>query len=334
VSDRIAQMVVKTDLEGSVDEIFHVDSYGYRPNRSAIEAVGVARQRCWSYEWVLDLDIKGFFDNLDHELLMRAVRKHTECKWALLYIERWLKVPAQLQDGTLVERMKGTPQGGVVSPLLANIFLHYAFDEWMRKKHPEIPFERYADDVIVHVKSEKQAKWLKQAIEERLKHCKLELHPEKTKIVYCKDGKRQGSHTLEKFDFLGFTFRPRRIKSRKGGCFVGFTPAVSEKAAKAMRLTIRRWKFHLWSGKSIEEVAAEINPTIRGWINYYGSYCMSALRTVFVSFNRRLERWVIGKYKKLKFSLQKARRMLGFVRKKQPDLFAHWKIRVLSTTSG
>ena len=207
VSDRIAQMVAKMYFEPEVDPYFHPDSYGYRPGKSAIEAVGVARKRCWRYNWAVDLDIKGFFDNIDHELLMRAVRKHTDSKWLLLYIERWLKAPVQAADGTLVSREKGSPQGSVISPLLANLFLHYAFDEWMRRNYDSIPFERYADDILVHCKSEKQARWIKTVIEERLRQCGLELHPEKTKIVYCKDSFRKGNYPNEKFDFLGYTFR-------------------------------------------------------------------------------------------------------------------------------
>ena len=227
VSDRIAQMVARIYLEPKVEPYFHEDSYGYRPNKSAIDALGVARKRCWRYNWVLDLDIRGFFDNLDHELLMRAVRKHTDCKWVLLYVERWLKASVQFEDGTLINRDKGTPQGGVVSPLLANLFLHYALDEWMKKNYPNIPWERYADDAVFHCKTEAEANTLKTAIGERLGHCKLELHPEKTKIVYCKDERRQGDYPLKKFDFLGYTFRPRQSRNKWGKYFVSFSPAVS-----------------------------------------------------------------------------------------------------------
>jgi RNA-directed DNA polymerase len=214
VSDRIAQTVTKMYFEPEVEPYFHTDSYGYRPGRSAIEAVGVARKRCWHYAWVLDLDIKGFFDNIDHALMMRAVRKHTKCKWLLLYIHRWLKAPVQLEDGSLVIRGKGSPQGSVISPLLANLFLHYAFDEWMKRSYDAIPFERYADDIIVHCISEKQARFIKAMIEKRLLGCKLELHPKKTKLVYCKDDQRRGNYPEQKFDFLGYTFRPRLAKTR------------------------------------------------------------------------------------------------------------------------
>jgi RNA-directed DNA polymerase len=264
VTDRVAQMVVKMYLEPLVEPHFHQDSYGYRPGRSATQAVGVARQRCWRIDWVLDLDIKGFFDNLDHALLMRAVRKHTDCRWIILYIARWLTAPAQLPDGTLVAREQGTPQGGVVSPLLANLFLHYAFDVWMQRNYPSIPFERYADDIIVHCKSERQALWLKTAVVRRLAQCKLELHPEKTKIVYCKDVDRTGDYPNESFDFLGFAFRPRGAKSRLGSYFVSFLPAVSKKAARSIRSVIWGWRLHRLSDKSLLDLSRMFNPIIRG----------------------------------------------------------------------
>ncbi len=246
VSDRIAQMVVKLYLEPVIDPHFHPDSYGYRPGKSAIAAVGAARERCWRYDYVIDLDIKGFFDNLDHELVMKAVRKHTDSKWVLLYIERWLKAPAQDGEGKLIHRTTGTPQGGVISPLLANLFLHYAFDEWMKRNYPQNPFERYADDGVVHCKTEAEANELRKAIEERLANCKLELHPEKTKIVYCKDDDRRKRCPNEKFDFLGYTFRARRSKNRWGKHFINFTPAVSNKAKTKMTTTLTEGDLSLY----------------------------------------------------------------------------------------
>jgi RNA-directed DNA polymerase len=325
VSDRIAQMVGKMYLEPEVEPHFHQDSYGYRPRKSAIEAVGVARQRCWRYNWVLDLDIKGFFDNLDHELIMRAVRKHTNCKWILLYIGRWLKVPTQLEDGTYVDRDRGTPQGGVASPLLANLFLHYAFDEWMRKNYPSIPFERYADDIIVHCSSEKQAKWLKMLIEERLSQCRLELHPEKTKIVYCKDDRRKHSYPNETFVFLGYLFSPREVQSQSGQRFIGFGPAVSPKAAQKMRRAMRSWRFHLRSDKSLNGLARICNSILRGWINYYGQYYKSALYRIFNVLNRILIRWARRKYKRFKFHPRRAAHWLRRIARQQSWLFAHWE---------
>jgi RNA-directed DNA polymerase len=226
VSDRIAQMVVKIHFEPEVEPIFHKDSYGYRPNKSAIEAVGVARQRCWRYDWLVDMDVRKCFNSISHELLMRAVRKHTQCKWVLLYIERWLKGAVQQTDGTLSYGEIGIPQGSVISPILANLFLHYAFDQWMARNYPAIPFERYADDAVVHCKSEAQAQMIKRAIEKRLAECGMELHPEKTKIVYCKDDDRRGNYPNEKFDFLGFTFQARRSKNRRGKHFINFSPAA------------------------------------------------------------------------------------------------------------
>jgi RNA-directed DNA polymerase len=326
VSDRIAQMVAKIYFEPEVDHYFHPDSYGYRPGKSAIEAVGVARKRCWRYDWVVDLDIKGFFDNIDHELLMRAVRKHTDSKWLLLYIERWLKAPVQAANGTIVGRGKGSPQGAVISPLIANLFLHYAFDEWMRRNNDNIPFERYADDILVHCKSEKQAQWIKTVIERRLYRCRLELNPEKTKIVYCKDSSRQGSYPNEKFDFLSYRFQPRLSINRYGEFFVSFLPGVSTEAAKSMRRTIRSWQIHRMTDKSIKDLACIFNPVVRGWINYYGRFYKSALYPILNQLNGALQRWAIRKYKKLRRRRRKAFYWFGRVAKWMPYLFAHWRL--------
>ena len=328
VSDRIAQMVVKSRMEPEVDLLFHVDSYGYRPKKSALDAVGQARQRCWRYDWVVDLDIKGFFDNIDHELLMRAVRKHAKDKWVVLYIERWLKAPVQEEDGTLVPREKGTPQGGVISPLLANLFLHYALDEWMRRSYPHLPFERYADDAIVHCRTEREARQVRAAIAARLQECRLELHPEKTKVVYCKDDDRRGNYPNEKFDFLGYTFRPRRSKNRHGKYFINFTPAVSDKAGKAIRAEIRSWKLHLRSDKAIEDLARMFNPIIRGWLQYYGRYYRSALYPLMRQLDRSLARWAYRKYKKLRGHLRRATHWLARISRRDAKLFAHWQMGV------
>jgi group II intron reverse transcriptase/maturase len=326
VSDRIAQTVVKRYLEPIMEEYFHADSYGYRPGKSAIEAIGVARQRCWRYDWVLDLDIKGFFDNIDHDLLMRAVRKHTNCKWVLLYIERWLNAPAQLEEGSLINRDKGTPQGGVISPLLANLFLHYAFDTWMKRHYPQIPFERYADDGICHCRSKAEAEILRVAIEKRFAECGLELNLQKTKIVYCKDDDRRGNYPEQKFDFLGFTFRPRRAKNRRGKLFVGFTPAISNRAKKSICDTMRRWKMHRQTDKSLDELARVVNPVLRGWINYYGRFYKSALYRVFQHLNNILVQWASRKYKRLRGYDQRASQWLQGVFHRQPKLFAHWQL--------
>lgn len=331
VSDRVAQMVVKMYLEPSLEPHFHPDSYGYRPGKSAVQAVGMARKRCWRNDWVLDLDIKGFFDNLDHEQVMRLVRRHTDSKWIQLYIERWLKAPAQARDGTLSERNKGTPQGGVISPLLANLYLHHAFDEWMQRTYPTIPFERYADDVIVHCRSEKQARWMRWNIERRLAEFKLELHPGKTKVVYCKDSDRRKEHPNEKFDFLGFEFRPRRSKNRWGKPFVNFSPAVSKKAIKKINQAIRSWHLHLRSDKTLEDLSRMFNPIIRGWVNYYGSYYKSALYPVLRHLDRILVKWAMRKYKRLRGHQRRATHWLRSIAKKEPKLFAHWQMLRQST---
>ncbi|MFA5363317.1 MAG: group II intron reverse transcriptase/maturase [Candidatus Omnitrophota bacterium] len=331
VEDRIAQMVVKIILEPKLEPIFHEDSYGYRPGKSAKEAIGVARKRCWRNNWVVDIDIKGYFDNIDHDLMMRALERHTQEKWILLYIKRWLKAPAQHQDGTLQERNKGTPQGGVISPLLANLFLHYAFDGWMRRNYPNIPFERYADDTIVHCKSESQAKWIKEAISRRLAWCKLEMHPEKTKIVYCKDEDRKGKYPNEKFDFLGYTFRARRSKNRWGKYFINFSPAVSDKASKGMRDTMRSWGLQRRSDKTLQDISHMFNPIVRGWINYYGSYYRSALYPTFRILNQVLVKWAMRKYKRLKGHQRRARYWLEGIAKREPQLFAHWQMGMQPT---
>lgn len=326
VADRIAQTVVKRYLEPILERYFHPDSYGYRPKKSAIEAIGVARQRCWRYAWVLDLDIKGFFDNIDHGLLMRAVRKHTDCKWVLLNIERWLKVPVQLEDGSLIHRDKGTPQGGVISPLLANLFLHYTFDMWMQRQYPRIPFERYADDGICHCRSKDRAEGLRKAIERRFAECGLELNSQKTKIVYCKDGDRRGNYPEQKFDFLGYTFQPRRAKSRQGIFFVGFNPAISNKAKKSICEVMKQWKLHRRTDKSLEELAHMVNPVLRGWINYYGRFRKSALYRTFQHLNNILVRWASRKYKRLRRNSHRARQWLQGVMHRQSRLFAHWQL--------
>ena len=272
VADRIAQTVAKRYLEPILEEYFHPDSYGYRPGKSAIEAVEAARRRCWRYDWVLDLDIKGFFDSIDRRLLMRAVRKHTDCKWVLLYIERWLKAPVQLEDGGLIHREKGTPQGGVISPVLANLFLHYAFDKWMQRYYPQIPFERYADDGICHCQSKAEAEGLRVAIERRFAECRLELNLQKTRIVYCKNDNLRGDYPEQKFDFLGYTFRPRGAKDRWGRFFVGFNPAISTEAAKAIRETMRKWRLHRQTDKSLDDLARIINPLIRDGLTTTGAF--------------------------------------------------------------
>lgn len=326
VADRVAQTVVKEFLEPELDACFHPDSYGYRPGRSAKEAVGMARARCWRYDWVLELDIRAFFDNLDHALMLKALRHHTDCKWVLLYVERWLTAPVQLDDGSVVPRDKGTPQGGVVSPLISNLFLHYAFDRWMQQHYPDIPFERYADDGICHCKTLAQAQQLRAALEARFAECHLELHPQKTRVVYCKDDDRRGTYPDHSFDFLGYTFRPRRSKNRWGKFFISFTPAVSNAAAKAMRRTLRSWALPNRSDKSLEDLARMFNPVVQGWINYFASFYKSALYPTLRHLDLVLARWAARKYKKLRRHLRRARHWLARVAQTRPGLFAHWKL--------
>lgn len=291
VGDRIAQMVVKIYFEPKVEPYFHSDSYGYRPGKSALDAIAITRQRSWKYDWVLEFDIRGLFDNIDYELLMKAVHQHTDNAWNILYIQRWLKASIQRPDGTLQERNKGTPQGGVISPVLANLFLHYAFDKWMDRDHPDKPFARYADDAVVHCKSKEDAEELRSSLEKRLAECKLELHPTKTRIVYCKDDNRKGDYPENAFDFLGYTFRPRGARNKFGKLFASFIPAISKKAKVAIQQTIRGWRLHLMSDKTLEDISQTYDPKIRGWANYYGRFYKSSMCSIYYHLNQALIRW-------------------------------------------
>jgi RNA-directed DNA polymerase len=328
VADRIAQTVVRLYLEPEVEPLFHADSYGYRPGRSALDAVGTCRQRCWRYDWVIDLDIRSFFDTIDHDLLLRAVSKHTQLRWVLLYVERWLKAPLQRADGTLEPRERGTPQGSAISPLLANLFLHYAFDMWMVREYPNVPFERYADDAVAHCATEVQARQVLDAIARRMVEVGLALHPDKTRIVYCKDSDRRGSGEHESFDFLGYTFRPRRSKSRHGHYFVNFSPAVSDAAKKAIGREIRSWRINCRSDKSLTDLARMFNPIVQGWINYYGRFYKSMLFRVLRRLNEYLVRWAMRKYKRLRGHRTRAVHWLAEVARRDPRLFAHWRAGV------
>jgi RNA-directed DNA polymerase len=313
-------------FEPTVEPIFLRDSYGYRPGKSALDAVGVTRQRCWRYDWVFEFDIKGLFDNINHELLLRAVEKHAEQKWVRLYIERWLKAPIQLADGTLVERTKGTAQGAVVSPVLANLFLHYAFDVWMGRTFPGLPWCRYADDGLVHCRTEQEARAVRSALSARLAECALELHPDKSRIVYCKDGSRKGRYPNTKFDFLGYTFRPRVVKNRRrNSLFVSFTPAVSSTALTTMRQKTRRSNFRNRTNLSLEDIARLHNPVLRGWMEYYGRYCPSAMYPVFRHFNKTLVAWAMRKYRRLKGHKTRASLLMEGISQRQPHLFVHWR---------
>lgn len=326
VADRIAQTVVKQVLEPLVDPLFHEDSYGYRPGKSARQALAQTRQRCWKYAWVVEIDIKGFFDNIDHDLLLRAVRHHVSERWVVMYVERWLKAPVQMPDRTVQQRTRGTPQGGVISPLLANLFLHYAFDIWMRRHHGEVPFERYADDAVCHCHSLARAQALIAQLRERFAQCGLELHPQKTRVVYCKDADRRGDYPDTSFDFLGFTFRPRLSKNRYGKTFVNFSPAVSGKAAKSIRQEVRSWNLQLRSDKALDDLARMFNATIRGWVNYYGAFYKSALYPTLRQIDRKLVLWATRKFKRLRRHRRRATHWLARIARKHTRLFAHWPL--------
>ena len=325
VADRVAQEVARRYLEPILEPVFHIDSYGYRPGKSAIDAVRTARQRCWRYDWVLDLDVKAYFDSIDWALMLKAVRCHSECPWVLLYIERWLKAPGQMEDGSVVPRMAGTPQGGVISPLLANLFLHYAFDMWMARTYPHIPFERYADDAICHCKSAEEAQALWKALADRFAACKLVLHPEKTKIVYCKDVNRRRDYPNQSFDFLGYAFRARKTVWHGYLYAHSFLPAASPKALKAISRTIRRWTLHHHSDKSLENLAETYNPYITGWINYFGHFYREQLRRTLLRIDAYLIRWARRKFKRLRGRSRGARQWLARVRRARPTLFPHWR---------
>jgi group II intron reverse transcriptase/maturase len=329
VADRIAQTVAKMYLEPIVEPKFHPDSYGYRRGKSALDAVAAARKRCWRADWVIDLDIVGFFDNLNHDLVMRAVRHHTDNPWLLLYIERWLKAPLQRPDGTVADRMAGTPQGGVISPLLANIFMHHAFDDWMRRHSSAVPFERYADDAIIHCVSEAQAKHVLEAVRQRLGQCGLELHPVKTKIVYCKDDDRRGEYQQVAFDFLGYTFQPRRARNRWGKHFVSFLPAISNKAAKRIWATVRGWRMAATrNNQSLEALAELTDPYVRGWMNYYGRFYRSRCVQILRRLNDALVRWVCRKYKRFRRRERAAVHWLGRIAQREPKLFVLWQLGI------
>jgi len=326
VADRVAQTVVATYLEPQVEPIFHPDSYGYRPGRSALDAVGTCRLRCQKTDWVIDLDIRSFFDSIDHDLLLRAVSKHTEVAWVLLYVRRWLVAPLQKEDGSLVERDRGTPQGSAISPLLANIFLHHVFDTWMAEQFPDICFERYVDDIVVHCVNKGQAKRTLVAITARLARCGLELHPDTTRIVYCHDENRRGRHDHTSFDFLGYTFRRRGCRNGEGEVFDGFAPAISDTAAKEIRRRIRQWRLHWRTDQSLADLARTINPIVRGWINYYGRFYRSWLARSLARINDYLVRWARQKYKRLIDHPSRSWRWLEGVERRSPTLFVHWQV--------
>ncbi len=328
IADRVAQMVVKDYLEPRMEKVFHPNSYGYRPKRNAHQALEWVRQNCRKYDWVIDLDIKGFFDNIDHTKLMLAVKKHVPEKWICMYIERWLQMPVQKRDGSLTSKQgAGTPQGGVISPLLANLFLHYAFDEWLIQASTTVRFARYADDAIIHCKSREQATWLLQRLKERMANCGLELHPEKTKIVYCRDYRRKEEYPNVQFDFLGHSFQPRTTKSKiDGNLFLGFDCAISSSSKKRIVARLRELDIKYLTCKSIVGIAKLLNPLIRGWVNYFGKFRVSEMKSIFHLLRRRLVLWARKRYKRYRFCVNKAFNWYDRVQKQFPHLFYHWQI--------
>ena len=323
VVDRIAQMAVKMQIEAELERHFHPDSYGYRPHKSAHQAVAKVRERCWQRAWVLDMDIKGFFDTIDHELLLRAVDKHVSESWQRLYIRRWLETAVQHPDGTLEHRTLGTPQGGVISPLLANLFLHYVFDKWVERHGEDIWFVRYADDIICHCKTEQEAETLREILTRRFADCGLTLHPDKTPIVYCKSWKHKADYKRISFDFLGFRFQPRLTKLQEGALVICFLPAISPKAAKRIREEINSWPWLRWVQGEVREIIRHSQSKLRGWMEYYGKFGLGRIKHVLFHFDQKLTRWAMRKYKSLKTRWQAVKRVMAF-QSRNPRLMPHW----------
>jgi len=324
VADRIAQTVVARHLEAKVEPIFHPDSYGYRPGRSALDAVGACRTRCWKYDWVIDLDIQAFFDTVPWDLVCKAVAAHTDAPWVLLYVRRWLAAPLQQPDGVLLARDRGTPQGSSVSPVLANLFMHYAFDQWLAREHPDVVFERYADDAVVHCVSETRAREVLAGIADRMGELGLALHPAKTQIVYCKDRNRPQHFERTAFTFLGYTFRPRAARDRQGRTFLAFLPAISKQALKKISREVRRWRLHRRIYHTFGELARTINPIVAGWMQYYGRFYPSLLYPLLARINAYLVRWIRNKYRRYD-STRQAHRKLGEITLGYPRMFRHWR---------
>lgn len=327
-----AGFVLKLIFEPDVERVFLPDSYGYRPGKLALDAIGTTRERCRRWNWVLEFDIVGLFDNIPHDLLLKAVRKHTSRNWVVLYIERWLRAPMEYPDGRVEERSCGTPQGGVISPVLANLFLHYAFDVWMARTQRANPWCRYADDGLVHCASEKHALDLRTALEKRFAECGLEMHSGKTQIVYCKDDRRKGSHPRTEFDFLGYTFRRRVVRlTEPTRFFVSFNPAMSKVSLKSMRAHVRESGIRNRTDLDLQAIAERYNPILRGWIAYYGRYRRSELYPVLRHFNLTLVAWAMAKYKRFRRRKVKASQMLIELSKRAPHLFAHWKVGMVGS---
>lgn len=326
VVDRIAQTVAVMMLEPDVEQVFHEDSFGYRPGRSALDAVAVCRRRCFRNDWVLDMDIRKFFDTVPWDLMEKAVAHHTDQKWILLYVGRWLRAPLRIPDGTVVHRDKGTPQGAAISPLLANLFMHYAFDVWMKREFPGIQFERYCDDVVVHCVSERQARFVWDTVAHRLTDVGLELHPDKTRLIYCKDSRRRRTYEQISFTFLGYQFRPREAFDRRHGvAFTGFLPGVSPDKLTEMSRRIRSWRLHRRVNLTLDYLAEDINQVVRGWLAYFTRFYPTAVGPLCQRINGHLMRWAQKKYKRLR-SRKRARAWLKGVMQRAPSMFAHWAV--------
>lgn len=324
IADRVAMTVAAMYLGERAEPKFHPDSYGYRPRRSPVEAVGVCRRRCWKYDWIIDLDVQKFFDEVPGDLIVKAVEAVTDTRWVLLYVKRWLAAPSQQPDGTLVERVEGTPQGSAVSPILVNLFMHFAFDLWMTRNYPDCPFERYADDAVVHCKSRPRAEEVLGGITTRMSELGLRLHPEKTRVVYCKDGKRRGEHEHNSFTFLGFTFRARKARATGGGFFSSFQPAMSTEALKAKSVELRAMRIHRRTDLSLDDLARWLNPIVAGWMHYYGRFYWTVMDPLLQRVNTYVRRWAGKKYKRLR-TFKRFKRWWTGLQDREPGLFAHWR---------
>lgn len=327
VSDRIAQQVIKTYLEPRLEAEFMSNSYGYRPNKSAHQAVAEVQNNVQKYSWVIDLDIQEFFEHVNHDLLDKALEVHVSENWVKMYIRRWLEAPIELEDGTLkYPKGKGTPQGGVISPLLSNLYLHYSIDKWLFIHFPEVKMVRYADDMIVHCRTEREAEFLLDKIRKRLARCGLRVHPEKTKIVYCKKSGRALEGKPVQFDFLGFSFLPMITRLKRGGFFLQYDCKMSRKSKSRILKDLRDMELHKKSRSNIQDLAIQLNPKIRGWINYYGKVKRNSLKPVFYYLHHRLIKWILNKYKRFKGSRVLAVKWLRRVTKHYPNMFYHWTL--------
>lgn len=328
IVDRVAQTVAVMALEPDVEKVFHEDSYGYRPGRSPLDAVKACRERCWKKAWVVDMDVKAFFDSVRWDLALKAVARHTDQKWILLYVERWLKAPMLMPDGTLTERTQGTPQGGPISPLLANLFLHYGLDLWLSREYPGCQFERFADDAVIHCVTERQALEVRDAVGRRFADIGLTLHPDKTRIVYCKDESRRRDYPVTSFTFCGYMFRGRRaLNKAQKRVFPSFQPAAAPGKITEAGRKVASWKLYRRTNLTLDDLAKVVNPVVGGWLAYFAVFYPSAVVPLCKRIDEIMVRWAMKKYKRLKRHKKRAREWLEGVRRRAPLLFAHWRLR-------